>query len=110
MIRIITEAAYGLHRKNRVVVMTKSSGPFTLSEREEERLVRKGIAEYVGQKEEPGEVTLEYLKSLKMDELKEFAEQHGIKYVANARKADFAEIVWNSLRSDDDMVPFGGLL
>lgn len=108
MIKIVSEAAYGLHYKNRIVVMTKKSGPFALSEPEEAALVRKGIAEYVGEKQQPEQITLEYLKSLKMDELKEFAEQHGIKYVANARKAEFAEIVWDKMRPDD--VPFGGLL
>lgn len=96
MIRIISNATVGCHINRRVVKKTKDSSPFSLDPEVEAELVESGIAEYAD--EPAGEVSLDYLKSLKMSDLKEFAESIGVKYKAGTKKDAFAEIVWDAYK------------
>lgn len=93
MIRITANITYGLHNGRRVEKKTKNSPPFEAGAAEKE-LVAKGYAEYVDA--EPSEITLEYLKALKLSDLKGFANEIGVKYKAGTKKDIFAELVWTA--------------
>lgn len=103
MIRITANITYGCHNGKTVERKTKNSPPFEAGAAEKE-LVEKGLAEYVDA--EPSEVTLEYLKALKMSDLKGFAEEIGVKYKTGTKKDAFAEIVWNAYSAP--MSGYGG--
>ena len=103
MIRII-KGTYGMIKGSTVVAVLAGSKPIKLDPEKEARLVRQGVAEYVGKVEEPdtAEETVEtveaveavipdpadepdeaedlplYDESMKLAELKEIAEKYGI--------------------------------
>ena len=122
MIRIITNQIFGYHNGSYVEPKTKGSEPFSVSPEREAELVEMGIAEYATEPDENPvqsyeesaeaeaaeqlteleiaegfEVTREYLESLKMNDLKDFAEQLDISYKVGMKKVDLLEIVWSEL-------------
>lgn len=117
MIRIINNTTFGYWNGRNVEPRTKNDPPFSVSPEREAELVTLGIAEYVtesdekSEQESPGEeteqpeITLEYLKSLKMDELREVAAQFGVDYKVGTKKADFAESVWAAIDIEPDEEP-----
>lgn len=48
------------------------------------------------------EITVEFLESLKMDALKEFAEPYGVKYEVGMKKADYAQLVFDAIEVQED--------
>lgn len=88
MIKII-RGVYGHEVGKRVIGVTSKDAPITLSAEQEERLVRLGVAEYV----EGGRKTEEELMGMKMQELKEYAKQYGVKFSVGEKKEDMVRNV-----------------
>ena len=113
MIKIISNATFGFWNGTSVEPKTKDSKPFCVSSKREAELVALGIAEYVEKIDETlvsqgnggeteFEVTKEYLKGLKLEQLKEFAEQFGVTYRIGVTKADFVNEVWEAITSTSE--------
>lgn len=96
MIRII-KGTFGMNKDGAIVGITKDDGPISIDPEREEELIRLGIAEKVEQSGEEFEVTEDYLKSLKMTELKEFSARIGIKFKAGTNKEDFIREILNAV-------------
>ena len=110
MIRIITNTTYGFNNGKFIEPKTKDSEPFSVRPEREAELVAAGIAEYVGEPKKAEEVaeeieaeeaikagaidlTEDYLKGLKMAELKELAGTMGITCKGSMKKADIIEAI-----------------
>ncbi len=85
MVRII-KGTYGNVVGKRVVRVTPQDDPITLTAEQEERLVKLGVAECV----DNGRKTEEELLRMKMQELKEHAKEHGVKFNVGETKEDLA--------------------
>ena len=105
MIRII-KGTYGYWNGSYVERKTSDDKPFNDTPENEERLVNIGVAKYVNEapeayetelETENFEVTEEYLHSLSMKQLQEFAEQFGIKFKVGTKKADFIEEILTAM-------------
>lgn len=94
MIKII-KGVYGHEVGKQVIGVTEKDAPITLSPEQEERLVRLGVAEYV----EGGRKTEEELMGMKMQDLKEYAKQHGVKFSVGEKKED---VVRNVLKAYEE--------
>lgn len=102
MIKII-KGVYGYMDKNGCVKpKTEKDGPFALSEEQEARLVRLGVAVYVGEPDkdpdqekdqEPGHLDHEQLGELTNAQLKELAEEMGIDTKKLTTKAKLIEAI-----------------
>lgn len=95
MIRITSEITYGYHNGKTIEKKTKSSPPFKLDEQDEKKLVERGFAEYVASYDMPdGDITLDYLRSLKMVEIKKIGEEIGVNFKVGTKKEDYIQKVW----------------
>lgn len=85
MIQII-KGVYGyMDSRGTVHPKTYKDEPFSLSAEQEARLVRLGVAEYVGPVDEAPEKPLEDMTA---KELRAYGAELGLEFAANAKKAD----------------------
>ena len=106
MIQIIA-GTFGYYNGRKVVPITNADGPQKFDPELEARLVKKGVAKYVGEtpvppapaagpEREPGATSVpdgtpaapEYDEDMKLDELKEVAAAYGVDASAMRKKAD----------------------
>ena len=119
MIKII-RGVYGFVDKHGIVrPKTEADAPFELQPDQEERLVRLGVAVYVGNapvEEEPldiGEISVEgiSLSERSVKELREIGKEYGLTFKVGATKADMiqaieqAEAELDAEESDDEDAP-----
>ena len=93
MIRIV-KGTYGYLDKNGIVKpRTANDAPFTLTPQKEERLVKKGVAVYVGEVAEPaGSVApAAWDAGMKADELRAIARDMGLTFPVGTTKAAMVE-------------------
>ena len=101
MIKIV-KGVYGHMTENGIVKpKTSADAPFELTKEQEERLVKLGVAEYVGampdisaeQPELPDGVEgiPEYDATMKADELREIAKKMGLTFKVGTTKAEMVE-------------------
>ena len=121
MIRIITNTTYGFNNGKFIEPKTKDSEPFSVRPEREAELVAAGIAEYVGEPEkvqdtrtdeateaiEAGAIDLteDYLKGLKMSELKELAGTLGIAYKVGMKKTDLIAAILAGSEDEEHDAP-----
>ena len=93
MIQII-KGTFGYYNGRKVIPITEADGPQKFDDELEARLVKEGVAKYIG---EPGEAAgtntaadeaHEYNEDMKLDELKEVATRYGVDASAMRKKAD----------------------
>ena len=98
MIQII-KGTFGYYNGRKVIPITEADGPQKFDDELEARLVKEGVAKYIG---EPGETAEqpapapgddadeapEYNEDMKLDELKEVATRYGVDASAMRKKAD----------------------
>jgi hypothetical protein len=106
MIQII-KGTFGYYNGRKVIPITEADGPQKFDDELEARLVKEGVAKYIG---EPGETAStntaadeadepastntaadeapEYNEDMKLDELKEVATRYGVDASAMRKKAD----------------------
>ena len=113
MIKII-RGVYGFVDKHGIVrPKTEADAPFELTPQQEERLVRLGVAEYVGNipaQEEPldiGEISVDEvsLSERSVKELRELGKEYGLTFKVGASKADMVkaiEAAEEALAADDE--------
>ena len=96
----IIKGGYGHVENGTVTLKTEKDGYFKVDDDKAKRLLDLGVAicaiepkiEAEPKTEvEEFEVTREYLEGLKMDKLKDFAEQLGMTYKVGTKKADFID-------------------
>lgn len=127
MIQIIA-GTFGYYNGRKVVPITNADGPQKFDPELEARLVKKGVAKYIGEKpaapapasepeQEPegapetGETTAapEYDEDMKLDELKEVAAAYGVDASAMRKKADVIAAIEKakagSKAGDDEEAP-----
>ena len=94
MIRII-QGVYGHQINGRVYPKDSNSEPFELTEAQEERLVKLGVAVYVdgGSTKLPEGVTgiPEYSADMKADELRAIGKEMGLTFKAGTTKAEMVD-------------------
>ena len=116
MIQIIA-GTYGMRKGNRVIPVTKNSGPISLPEEQENELVAQGIAVFVGKKvsdsDSEGRIREEKastaerntqeesLESMKLAKLKELAREYGIDPDGVNRKADLIAAIREAQAEED---------
>lgn len=114
MIQII-KGTFGYYNGRKVIPITEADGPQKFDDELEARLVKEGVAKYIGEPGEPGEPgetaeqpapapgddadepastntaadeAPEYNEDMKLDELKEVAARYGVDASAMRKKAD----------------------
>lgn len=114
MIQII-KGTFGYYNGRKVIPITEADGPQKFDDELEARLVKEGVAKYIGEPGEPGEPgetaeqpapapgddadepastntaadeAHEYNEDMKLDELKEVAARYGVDASAMRKKAD----------------------
>ena len=96
MIQII-KGTFGYYNGRKVIPITEADGPQKFDDELEARLVKEGVAKYIGEQGETGEQTAptpaadeapEYDEDMKLDELKEVAARYGVDASAMRKKAD----------------------
>ena len=93
MIEIIA-GTFGYYNGRKVIPITKEDGPQQFDPELEARLVKQGVAMYVGEQPEAAPETgdapvdPEYDEGMKLDELKEVAAAYGVDASAMRKKAD----------------------
>lgn len=99
MITIIS-GTFGMREKERVIPVTRESGPVQLDPETERRLVEEGIAEYVRDSPEIEEMAQkteldlpEYSSSMKLAELKNIAKAYGIDISGMTKKSEIFEAI-----------------
>ena len=109
---------FGLAVNGFVKAMTKDSGPFVASEEQEARLVKLGLAEYVGepvtvpQDEVPEDVAdedaaedeapLKPLEDLTANELRALGKEYGLSFKVGVTKAEMIEAITAAQAPDAD--------
>lgn len=108
MIQIIA-GTFGYYNGRKIIPITKADGPQQFDPELEARLVKKGIAEYIGipepvaQTDENDDILPEYSADMKLDELKEIAAAYGVDASTLRKKADvIAAIEAAKLDADTD--------
>ena len=122
MIQIVA-GTFGYFNGRKIVPITEADGPQKLDPALEARLVKKGIAKYVGapvvtqepvqqdpepaagideQQSENKPSLPEYNEDMKLDELKEIAKAYGVNASAMRKKADVIAAIEASQQEDDD--------
>lgn len=122
MIQIVA-GTFGYFNGRKIVPLTEADGPQKLDPALEARLVKKGIAKYVGAPEAAQEPVQqdpepaagndeqqpetkpslpEYSEAMKLDELKEIAKAYGVDASAMRKKADVIAAIEASQQEDDD--------
>lgn len=99
MVQII-KGTYGHYDGHKVIPINEKSGPQSFDPEVEARLVKKGVAVYVGDvpavgNGNAGEDMCEYSKDMKLDELKKIAEAYGV----DASKARSKDAVINMIEA-----------
>lgn len=98
MIQII-KGTFGYYNGRKVIPITEADGPQKFDDELEARLVKEGVAKYIGEQSETAEQTApapgddadeapEYDEDMKLDELKEVAARYGVDASAMRKKAD----------------------
>ena len=106
MIQII-KGTFGYYNGRKVIPITEADGPQKFDDELEARLVKEGVAKYIGEQDEPAEQpapdhdadepastntaadeTPEYDEDMKLDELKEVAARYGVDASAMRKKTD----------------------
>lgn len=98
MIQII-KGTFGYYNGRKVIPITEADGPQKFDDELEARLVKEGVAKYIGELGETAEQpapapgddadeTPEYNEDMKLDELKEVATRYGVDASAMRKKAD----------------------
>ena len=95
MIQII-KGTFGYYNGRKVIPITEADGPQKFDDELEARLVKEGVAKYIGELGEtaeqpaptPGDDAPEYNEDMKLDELKEVATRYGVDASAMRKKAD----------------------
>ena len=104
MIQII-KGTFGYYNGRKVIPITEADGPQKFDDELEARLVKEGVAKYIGEQGEtapaPGDdadepvstntaadEAPEYDENMKLDELKEVAARYGVDASAMRKKAD----------------------
>ena len=102
MIQII-KGTFGYYNGRKVIPITEADGPQKFDDELEARLVKEGVAKYIGEQTVPAPVddadesastntaadeAPEYDEDMKLDELKEVAERYGVDASAMRKKAD----------------------
>lgn len=95
MIQII-KGTFGYYNGRKVIPITEADGPQKFDDELEARLVKEGVAKYIGEQDEPaeqpapdhGDEAPEYDEDMKLDELKEVAARYGVDASAMRKKAD----------------------
>lgn len=107
MIQII-KGTFGYYNGRKVIPITEADGPQKFDDELEARLVKEGVAKYIGEQgetaeqpapapddaDEPASTNIaadeapEYDKDMKLDELKEVAARYGVDASAMRKKAD----------------------
>ena len=101
MIQII-KGTFGYYNGRKVIPITEADGPQKFDDELEARLVKEGVAKYIGETAEqpapaPGDDAStntaadeapEYNEDMKLDELKEVATRYGVDASAMRKKAD----------------------
>ena len=98
MIQII-KGTFGYYNGRKVITITEADGPQKFDDELEARLVKEGVAKYIGEQDEPAEQSApdhgddadeapEYDEDMKLDELKEVAARYGVDASAMRKKAD----------------------
>lgn len=97
---IVISGTFGMREKERVIPITRESGPVQLDPETERRLVEDGIAEYVGNSPEMEETVHktepdlpEYSTSMKLADLKNIAKAYGIDISGMTKKAEIFEAI-----------------
>ena len=126
MIKIM-KGSYGMRVKQSVVAVPAGSDPIELSKEQEERLVRLGVAAYVGSAEKPaqqadadldqteepeqtvkGHLSAEDLEGWDYNELKKLAAEMGLE-VKGKKKADYIAAITaeevEASAEDDELPP-----
>ena len=105
MIKMKT-GTFGLPVNGIVKAMTKDSGPFKASEEQEARLVKLGLAEYVGEtpveipngqpdevETEEDEAPVKPLEDMTANELRALGKEYGLTFKAGTTKAEMVEAI-----------------
>lgn len=99
MIQII-KGTFGYYNGRKVIPITEADGPQKFDAELEARLVKNGVAKYIGEQDETVERPApdlggdtnteapEYDEDMKLDELKEVAARYGVDASAMRKKAD----------------------
>ena len=97
MIQII-KGTFGYYNGRKVIPITEADGPQKFDDELEARLVKEGVAKYIGapgdDADEPASTNTaadeapEYNEDMKLDELKEVATRYGVDASAMRKKAD----------------------
>lgn len=98
MIQII-KGTFGYYNGRKVIPITEADGPQKFDDELEARLVKEGVAKYIGELGETAEQPApapgddadeppEYNEDMKLDELKEVAARYGVDASAMRKKAD----------------------
>ena len=96
MIKII-KGTFGYYNGRKVIPITEADGPQKFDDELEARLVKEGVAKYIGELGETAEPAStntaadeapEYDEDMKLDELKEVAAHYGVDASAMRKKAD----------------------
>ena len=97
MIQII-KGTFGYYNGRKVIPITEADGPQKFDDELEARLVKEGVAKYIGElgetAEQPASTNTaadeapEYNEDMKLDELKEVATRYGVDASAMRKKAD----------------------
>lgn len=98
MIQII-KGTFGYYNGRKVIPITEADGPQKFDDELEARLVKEGVAKYIGELGETAEQPApapgddadeapEYNEDMKLDELKEVATRYGVDASAMRKKAD----------------------
>lgn len=105
----IIKGTFGYYNGRKVIPITEADGPQKFDDELEARLVKEGVAKYIGEQDEPAEQPApdhgddadepastntaadeapEYDEDMKLDELKEVAARYGVDASAMRKKAD----------------------
>ena len=118
MIQIIA-GTFGYYNGRKVIPITEADGPQQFDPELEERLVKQGVAKYIGaapaasqdleptdtgaeDPEDEGDELPEYSAEMKLDELKEIAAAYGVDASAMRKKSDIIEAIEAAKQEIDD--------
>ncbi len=105
---VIIAGTYGMREKERVIPVTRESGPVQLDPETERRLVEEGIAEFVRDSPKVEEMVHEaepdlpeYSSSMKLADLKNIAKAYGIDVSGMTKKAEIFEAIEEARLEED---------
>lgn len=122
MIQIIA-GTFGYYNGRKVIPITEADGPQKFDDELEARLVKEGVAKYIGEQGETAEQTAptpgddadepastntaadeapEYNEDMKLDELKEVAARYGVDASAMRKKADVIAAIEEAKAAADE--------